>query len=118
MAVLGAVSFAGDVNPVDATVGSLFDELIKVAVVHDPDKPFVEDFHVGVVLSSAVHKVIDGDVDVGGFSGHVLRVCCATYEFFEFGCAVATTDVDRYVEPVAEWFEDFLAEGRKIRDEG
>ena len=41
MAVAGAVALAGDVDPVDATVGGLLDELVVVAVVHDPSEPSV-----------------------------------------------------------------------------
>lgn len=49
MAILGAVTLAGDVNPVGLAVGGFFDKLVEVAVVHDPGKPTVEDFHVGVM---------------------------------------------------------------------
>lgn len=36
-------------DPIGLAVGSLFDELVEVAVVHDPGEPTVEDLHVGVM---------------------------------------------------------------------
>lgn len=42
MAILSAVSLATDMYPVDAAVGGLFDELVKIAVVHDPGEPVAE----------------------------------------------------------------------------
>ena len=41
MAVLARVGSAGDVDPVDATVGGLLDELVVVAIVHNPGEPLL-----------------------------------------------------------------------------
>lgn len=41
MAVLALVGSAGDVDPVDATVGGLLDELVVVAIVHNPGEPLL-----------------------------------------------------------------------------
>lgn len=51
MAVLGAVTLTRDVNPIGSSIGGFFDELVEVAVVHDPGEPTVKDFHVGVMLA-------------------------------------------------------------------
>ncbi len=58
MSVLGAVSLAGDMDAVGFAVGSLFDELVEVAVVHDPGEPTVENLHAGVVSTIRSHEVI------------------------------------------------------------
>ena len=94
MAVLGAVALAGDVNPVDAAVGGFFDELVKVAMVHDPCEPSVEDVGVGETLSLPVGQAMHGDMDVAGFSGHVLGVFRTTHLDVEQGAAVAGADND------------------------
>lgn len=62
--VLASVTLVRDVDPVGATVGGLFDELVEVAIVHNPREPLVQDVHVGVVLPICVQKVIDRNVDV------------------------------------------------------
>ena len=72
MAVLALVLAAGDVDPVDATIGGLLDELVVVAVVHDPGEPSVEDVDVGEALALLAREVIQGDADVAGFSKGVL----------------------------------------------
>ena len=72
MAVLALVGSAGDVDPVDATVGGLLDELVVVAIVHDPGEPSVKDVGVGDALALLVDKVIQGDAYVAGFSKGVL----------------------------------------------
>ena len=72
MAVLALVLAAGDVDPVDATVGGLLDELVVVAVVHDPGKPSVEDVGVGDALALLVDEVIQWNADVAGFAKSVL----------------------------------------------
>ena len=72
MAVLALVGSAGDVDPVDATVGGLLDELVVVAVVHDPGEPSVEDVGVGEALALLAREVILGQADVAGFSKGVL----------------------------------------------
>ena len=68
MAVLALVGTAGDVDLVDATVGGLLDELVVVAVVHDPGEPSVKDVCVGGALALLVDKVIHRNADVAGFS--------------------------------------------------
>ena len=72
MAVLALVGSAGDVDPVDASVGGLLDELVVVAVVHDPGEPSVEDVCVGDALALLVDEVIHRNADVAGFSKGVL----------------------------------------------
>ena len=72
MAVLALVGSAGDVDPVDATVGGLLDELVVVAVVHDPDEPSVKDVGVGEALALLVDEVIHRNAYVAGFSKGVL----------------------------------------------
>ena len=72
MAVLALVGSAGDVDPVDASVGGLLDELVVVAVVHDPGEPSVKDVGVGVALALLVDEVIQWDAYVAGFSKSVL----------------------------------------------
>ena len=51
MSVLGAVTFAADVNPIGSSIGGLFDTLIKIGIVDYPSHPFVEDLHIGVVIA-------------------------------------------------------------------
>ena len=72
MAVLALVGSAGDVDPVDATVGGLLDELVVVAVVHNPGEPSVEDVGVGDALALLAREVILGNAYVAGFSKGVL----------------------------------------------
>ena len=72
MAILALVGSAGDVDPVDATVGGLLDELVVVAVVHNPGEPSVKDVGVGVALALLAREVVLGDADVAGFSKGVL----------------------------------------------
>ena len=72
MAVLALVGSAGDVDPVDASVGGLLDELVVVAVVHDPGEPSVEDVGVGEALALLAREVILGNAYVAGFSKGVL----------------------------------------------
>ena len=72
MAILALVGSAGDVDPVDASVGGLLDELVVVAVVHNPGEPSVKDVGVGEALALFAREVIQGDADVAGFSKGVL----------------------------------------------
>ena len=72
MAVLAFVGSAGDVDPVNASVGGLLDELVVVAVVHNPGEPSVEDVGVGDALALLVDEVIHRNADVAGFSKGVL----------------------------------------------
>ena len=71
MAVLAFVGSAGDVDPVDASVGGLLGELVVVAIVHNPGEPSVEDVGVGDALALLVDEVIHRNADVAGFS----KVC-------------------------------------------
>ena len=100
MTVLGAVALAGDVNPVDAAVGGFFDELVKVAMVHDPGEPTVEDVGVGEALALPVGQAMHGDMDVAGFSGHVLGVFRTSHLDVEQGAAVAADDDDPLLLPL------------------
>ena len=72
MAVLALVGSAGDVDPVDASVGGLLDELVVVAIFHDPGEPSVKDVGVGEALALRALEVIEGDADVAGFAKSVL----------------------------------------------
>lgn len=85
-------------DPVGATVGGLFDELVEVAVVHDPGEPSVEDLHVGVMSTIGCNEVIDRNVYVGSLSRLVLAVRHSSYEGVEFGATIAGTDDDRDIE--------------------
>ena len=104
MAILSAVSLATDVDPVDAAVGGLFDELVKIAVVHDPGEPVVQDFHIGMrgVL------LRDEDTDVGSLSGHVLAGWRSSYEGVELRTSVAATEDDGHPEVLTQGFEDLF----------
>ena len=82
MAVARAVRLAGDVDPVFA-MGMLEDELVVVAVVHDPGEPSVKDVGVGVALVLLAREVVLGDADVGCFAGHVLAVLHSTDGFVQ-----------------------------------
>ena len=68
--------------------------MVVVAVVHDPGEPSVEDVGVGETLSLPVGQVVHGDMDVAGFSGHVLGVFRTTHLDVEQGAAVAGADND------------------------
>ena len=68
--------------------------MVEVAMVHDPGEPSVEDVGVGDALSLPVGQAMHGDVDVAGFSGHVLGVFCTTHLDVEQGAAVAGADND------------------------
>ena len=72
MAILALVGSAGDVDPVDASVGGLLDELVVVAVVHNPGEPSVEDVGVVEALALLAREVIHRNADVAGFSKGVL----------------------------------------------
>ena len=72
MAVLAFVGSAGDVDPVDAAVGGLLDELVVVAIVHDPGEPSVEDIGVGEALALLARDGILGNAYGAGFSKGVL----------------------------------------------
>ena len=68
--------------------------MVKVAMVHDPGEPSVEDVGVGETLSLPVGQAMHGDVDAAGFSGHVLGVFRTTHLDVEQGAAVAGADND------------------------
>ena len=72
VAVLALVGTAGDVDPEDAAVGGLLDELVVVTMVHDPGEPPVEDIGVGEALALIAREVILGNAYVAGFSKGVL----------------------------------------------
>ena len=101
MAILSAVSLATDVDPVDAAVGGLFDELIKIAVVHDPGEPMGQDFHIGMRGG----LIRDGDTDVGCLSGHVLTGWRSSHEGVELRTSVAATEDDGPAEVLTQGLE-------------
>ena len=101
MAVLALVGSAGDVDPVDATVGGLFDELVVVAVVHDPGESSVKDVGVGEALALLVDKVIHRNADVAGFSKGVLRGIDASDLHVELRTSVAATYYNRLTRELA-----------------
>ena len=72
VAVLALVGTAGDVDPEDAAVGGLLDELVVVTMVHDPGEPPVEDVGVGETLALLAREVREGYADVAGFAKGVL----------------------------------------------
>ena len=110
MAVAGAVALAGDVDPVDATASGLFDELVVVAVVHDPGEPSVEDVGVGEALALLAPEVILGNAYVAGFSKGVLGGIDSSDFEVELWAAVAATYYYRLLCEGSEGFEDLLAE--------
>ena len=85
-------------DPVGLAVGGLFDELVEIAVVHNPCKPTVEEFHVGMMGAIRSYEVINRNVDIGSLTGLVLGVHHSTYKGVEFGATIAGTDDDRNVE--------------------
>ena len=74
--------------------------MVEVAMVHDPGEPSVEDVGVGDALSLPVGQAMHGDVDVAGFSGHVLGVFRTTHLDVEQGAAVAGADNDSLLLPL------------------
>ena len=72
MAGLGAVALPGHVDPVNAAVGGLLDDLVVVAVVHDPGEPPVGYVGVDETLALLAREIIKGDADVAGFAKGVL----------------------------------------------
>ena len=101
MVVLALVGSAGDVDPVDATVVGLLDELVVVAVVHDPGEPSVKDVGVGEALVLLVDKVIHRNADVAGFSKGVLRGIDASDLHVELRTSVAATYYNRLARELA-----------------
>lgn len=92
MAVASAVAHARDVNPVDAMVGGLLDELVVVAVVNYSGEPSVEDICVSEALALPVDEVIQGDADVSCFIKGVLRGIDASNFDVELVASVTATD--------------------------
>ena len=116
MAVLAFVGSAGDVDPVDATVGGLLDELVVVAVVHDPGEPSVEYVGVGEALALVAREGILGDADVAGFAKGVLGGIDASDLDVELWATVARADDNRLARELAEGLEDLFAELLEGRD--
>lgn len=50
MSVLLAVGSAADMDPVVATVGGFYNQLVKIGVVLQEVEPLLVEFHVGVAL--------------------------------------------------------------------
>ena len=97
-------------DPVGATVGGLFDELVEVAIVDDSGEPLVEKFHVGVMLAVRVHEVIDWDVDVGCLASLVLGVLHASYKGVELWGTIAGINHNGAIEVLAQGFEELFTE--------
>lgn len=109
VAVLALVGTAGNVDPEDATVGGLLDELVVVAMVHDPGEPPVEDVGVGETLALLASEVIEGDADVAGFAKGVLGGIDTSDFEVELWGAVAGADDDGLACEGSEGFKDFFA---------
>ena len=109
VAVLALVGTAGDVDPEDAAVGGLLDELVVVTMVHDPGEPPVEDVGVGETLALLAREVIEGDADVAGFAKGVLGGIDTSDFEVELWGAVAGADDDGLACEGSEGFKDFFA---------
>ncbi len=112
----GAVALTGDVDPVDATVGGLLDELVVVAVVHDPGEPSVKDVGVGETLALLAREVIKRDADAAGFAKGVLGGIDNSDLDVELWATVAGVDDDRLLCEGSEGLEDFFAQLLKELD--
>ena len=109
VAVLALVGTAGDVDPEDAAVGGLFDELVEVAVVHDPGEPAVEDVPMRESLALLACEVMLWDADVAGFAKGVLGGIDTSDFEVELWGAVAGADDDGLACEGSEGFKDFFA---------
>ena len=116
VAVLALVGSAGDVDPVDAAVGGLLDELVVVAMVHDPGEPAVEDVDVGEALASLALEVIQWYMDVAGFAKGVLGGTDSSNFDVELWGAVAGADDDGLARELAEGFKYLFAQLLEGRD--
>ena len=105
MAVLALVGSAGDVDPVveRGLAGSLKDQLVVVAVVHDPEEPLP----AGMVV---------GDADVTGFAKGVLGGIDASNLDVELRTSVARADDNRLARELAERFKNLFAQLLEGRD--
>ena len=110
MAVLLAVAPTRHVDPVGATVGGLLDELVVVAMVHDPGEPAVENVDVGEALALLALEVIEGDANVAGFAKGMLGGIDSSDFEVELWGAVAAADDNGLACEGAKGFEDLLAE--------
>ena len=88
-----AVGTVRDVHPVRASRVMLHDELVEVAVVHDPRHP------LATLLDVAV------DVDVCRLALDVLRVADTAHRLVQTRTAVAAADVHGFVGPVPQWLQ-------------
>lgn len=105
----------------EGAVGGLLDELVVVAVVHDPGEPAVDDVGVGEALALLALDVILGDADIAGFAHGTLVGIDASDLDVELWATVATTYYNRLAREGSEGFEDLLAqllEGCTVMERG
>lgn len=100
--------FAGllvaDVDPVvGARWGALFPNELVEGLIHEPGEPFLAGGFIR-------------NMDVTGFTSHVLGIGYTTYGFVQGLRAVAAADYDGAVEVFTQGFEDVDAELLQVAD--
>lgn len=107
MAVGPAILSARNVNPEVFAVGSLHNELVKIAIVLNPVKPLAGRLHIGMTLivipSGIVRK---GQTDISSFAQCVLRGVGST----NLNVELATADDNGAANERTKGFQNFLAE--------
>ena len=103
MSVFLDVFAARDVEPVGAFSVLLEEQLVETAVLED---------ELGIELASG----LVGQADVGSFACLVLGVFDSSYQLVELGASVAGVDDYRPSYPLAQGFEDLLAEVLQVAD--
>ena len=98
-----ALALARDVEPVGAFGIILKEQLVETAVLED---------ELGIELASG----LVGQADVGCFARLVLGVGYSSYQLVELRASVAGVNDYRPSYPLAQGFEDLLAEVLQVAD--
>ena len=98
-----ALALARDVEPVGAFGIILKEQLVETAVLED---------ELGIELASG----LVGQADVGCFACLVLGVLDSSYQLVELRASVAGVDDYGTAYPLAQGFEDLLAEVLQVAD--